>query len=398
MDLDLKVEEKRKPGDVEPPKRKLKIIERIRNFFANPRKRLIFIGAVGLLVIAAFGLGLYFMTHEGKSSGDSTKKAADVEEQLFEAPLDGVKTDIDSSNRYPLAIMVENHTEARPQSGLEKASVIYEAIAEGGITRFMALFGTHEAEKVGPVRSARPYFVDWAHGYNAYYAHVGGNALALDKISSEKILDLDQFKYASLYWRDNSKIVSSEHTVYTSTIKLREKSTELGYTISKNFNIYRFKDDPDPTSTSDTTAVATPITAATVDIDFSSANYKVQYKYDKTTNSYKRYLAGLAHNDAISGNQLNPKNVIVMTVKRTPIVTRINEHGYEMDNIGEGVAKIFINGKVIDGKWKKSSKESREIFYDLTGQEITFNRGQFWISVIPPEGTVTATAEATTSN
>lgn len=395
MDLDLHQEE-RTPGDIEPPKRKLKIGERIRNFFANPKKRLVFIGGVALLVIAAFGLGLYFMTHEGKSSGEKSKKTAEVTNQLFEAPLDGVKTDIDSSNRYPLAIMVENHTEARPQSSLDKASVIYEAIAEGGITRFMALFGTYEAEKVGPVRSARPYFVDWAHGYNAYYAHVGGNALALDKIISDGILDLDQFKYSSLYWRDTSRKVSSEHTMYTSTIKLREKATELGYTASKNFSIYRFKDDAkaDP----DTTVTPTPATAATIDIKFSSANYDVQYKYDKTTNSYKRFLAGLAHNDAISGNQLNPKNVIVMTVKRTAVVTRINEHGYEMDNIGEGAAKIFIDGKEIDGKWKKSSRESREIFYDSTGQEITFNRGQFWISVIPPEGTVTATAEATTSN
>jgi len=323
MDLDLHQEE-RTLGEVEPPKRKLKIVERIRNFFANPKKRLIFIGTIGLLVIAAFGIGLYFMTHEARTSDNANKEAAKVEEQKFEAPLDGVKTDIDSSNRYPLAVMVENHTEARPQSGLEKASVVYEAIAEGGITRFMAIFGTYETEKVGPVRSARPYFVDWAHGYNAYYAHVGGNALALDKIIADGILDLDQFKYSSSYWRDTSRNVSSEHTMYTSTLKLRDQAAKLGYTTSKNFNIYRFKDDPDPTPTptSDTTNIAAPTTAATVDIDFSSANYKVQYKYDKATNSYKRSLAGSAHNDAISGNQLNPKNVIVMTVKRNAVVTR----------------------------------------------------------------------------
>jgi hypothetical protein len=387
MDLNLHQKE-RTPGEVEPPKVKLKLGERIKNFFANPHKRLVFIICIGVVVIAAFGTGLYFMTHEKNSVSENVKKAAEVEEQKFEAPLDGVKTDIDSANRYPLAIMVENHVDARPQSGLTSASVVYEAIAEGGITRFMALFGTNEVEKIGPVRSARPYFVDWAHGYNAYYAHVGGNALALDKITSDNILDLDQFKYSSSYWRDKSKNVSSEHTMYTSTVKLREQAAKLEYTTSKNFTTYRFKDEPETNETA-----LTPLPATTVNVNFSSPSYAVQFKFDPETRSYFRNLSGTAHNDAVTGNQIKPTNIIVMTVNRRSVVTRINEHGYEMDNIGEGTAKIYFDGKEIDGKWKKTSAASREMFYDSTGKEIIFNRGQFWLCVIPPEGSVTATAD-----
>jgi hypothetical protein len=98
-------------------------------------------------------------------------------------------------------------------------------------------------------------------------------------------------------------------------------------------------------------------------------------------------MAGKPHNDKITKEQINPKNIIVMTVKRKPVVTRINETGYLMTTIGSGKAEIYLDGKKIEGTWKKPSESDREMFYDSNGQEITFNRGQFWICVIPPEAT-----------
>ena len=284
------------------------------------------------------------------------------------------------ASRRPLFVMIENSVDARPQSGLNTADVVYEAIAEGGITRFMAIFGTRQAEKVGPVRSARTFFVDWAHGYNAYLAHVGGNMDALDKIKAERTFDLDQFAYPSSYWREYSAGLATEHTMYTNTVKLYDQAAKNNYSTANNFNSYSFKDDPaDKTSLPENQKIT---------VDFSSAQYMVSFDFDKETNSYKRSLAGKAHIDKAAKSQLNPKNIIVMTVQRKAVVTRINEPGYQMDTVGSGKAQIFLDGKVVKGTWKKDSAEDREKFFDEAGTEMIFNRGQFWVSVVPPESTI----------
>ena len=358
--------------------------KRIKDFFANPKKRLIFIISAGIVIIVLVGVGLYFLSHDKTVATKSEdKKEEDViSEVLYPAVLDGVMTDQTSANRHPLAILVENHPDSRPQAGLDKASIVYEAIAEGGITRFLAIFGTYEAEKVGPVRSARTYFVDWAHGYDAYLAHVGGNMDALEKIPRDKILDLDQFRYSSPYWREKNANVATEHTMFTSTTKLREQATKNKYSTANNFNVMKFKEEP-----VDAEKANAP-EKQKISVVFSSAQYNVDFGYDKTTNSYKRSLAGSSHIDRVSKNQLNPKNIIVMTVNRKPTITKINESGWEMTTIGTGNAQIFIDGKIIKGTWKKTSAADRELFYDEAGNEIVFNRGQFWICVIPPDGSV----------
>ncbi|MBM2821184.1 MAG: hypothetical protein HW405_944, partial [Candidatus Berkelbacteria bacterium] len=103
--------------------------------------------------------------------------------------LEGTQTDKTLAGRHPLAIIIENHPAARPQIGLDKASIIYEAITEGGITRFMAIYGPRDADKIGPVRSLRTFFLDWSHEYQAFLAHVGGNIDALDRVPQEGTLD-----------------------------------------------------------------------------------------------------------------------------------------------------------------------------------------------------------------
>lgn len=361
------------------PKKKRPLKARIKQFFANPKKRLIFIiSAISVVILALIGTGFYFLRHENKT--DAPTEAVTEEAPaptLYPAILDGVMTDQASSIRHPLGIMVENHPDARPQSGLDKASVVYEAVAEGGITRFLALFGTYEAEKVGPVRSARTYYVDWAEGYDAYLAHVGGNIDALDKIAADHVLDLDQFRYSTPYWREKNGNVASEHTMYTSTTKLREQASKNKYETANNFTVYKFKDD----------AAATDRPASQkVTVNFSQSTYQAVFQYDQATNSYKRFMAGTAHNDRVTGAQLDPKNIVVMTVARKATVTRINEAGYNMTTEGSGVAKFYIDGKETTGTWKKESKDAREIFYDSAGAEVVFDRGQLWISVIPGDG------------
>ena len=373
-------------------------------FFANPKKRLIFLICSGIILIIIVALGVYAMSREE----DGILKGEEYTERDPECPnvLDGVMTDCETATRHPLAITVENHTRSRPQSGLDKASIVYEAVTEGGITRFLALYSREEAEKVGPVRSARTYFVDWSHGYDAYLAHVGGNMDALDQIQAVNILDLDQFKYPSSYWREKQAGLASEHTMYTSTVKLRKQAKENNYVDTNNFNIYRFKDglkektageeskeegvsDQDTTSSAENTIEEVLPESQKIIVEFSTRKYNVYFDYNKDTNSYKRFMGGSAHKDKVTKEQIDAKNIIVMYVKKNSTMTRINEPGYNMDTQGSGDAKIFFDGKTIEGTWKKPTSTDRELFYDKDGNEITFNRGKFWICVISPGDTVT---------
>jgi hypothetical protein len=364
------------------------------DIFKNKKKRLwLIVTIVALILLAGAGYDYYYLTHkiaptlsQNTTTAPTTPTATAPAVQLYPAVLDGVMTTKDASQAHPLAIIVENQVDSRPQSGLSKASVVYEAIAEGGITRFLAVFGENSADKVGPVRSVRTYFVDWAHGLSAFIAHVGGNMDALDKIQSEHSYDLDQFAYSSPYWREYAAGLATEHTMYTSTTKLRDQATKNGYPTANNFTQYKYKDDPTGAAKD-----ALP-TSQKIKVNFGTdSEYNVVFDYDKTTNSYLRSQAGAPHIDRMTKTQLNPKNVVVMTVKRVPTVTRINEKGYIMTTVGSGAAKIFIDGKEIDGTWKKDSTASRELFYDASGQEITFDRGQLWISIIPAESTSSVT-------
>src|SRR3989344_2402334 len=197
--------------------------------------------------------------------------------------------------RRPLAVMIENHTEARPQSGLSSADVVYEVVAEGGITRFMAGFLCHLSDvQVGPVRSARTYFLDWLSEYDALYAHVGGAnspgpANALGQIIDYKIKDLNQFGIGfPTYWRDYQRLgraVATEHTMYSTIDKLWTAGEKRGWTASdsaglrwdKSFVPWTFKDDQ-PSGTT---------TAINVNFWDGYKDYAVDWKYEASCNCYK---------------------------------------------------------------------------------------------------------------
>ena len=183
-----------------------------------------------ILISVIFGLALgaagyvgykqFFMTEdESATTPLGTKKSPQA---LTTAnPLDGTQVEPSLANRHPLAIVIENPPQARPQIGLDKASIIYEAITEGGITRFLAIFGPRDTSKIGPVRSMRTFFIDWSWEYKAFLGHVGGNIDALDRIPVEGALDLDQFALGEkAYWREIESGKAIEHTMYSNTDKL----------------------------------------------------------------------------------------------------------------------------------------------------------------------------------
>ncbi len=294
--------------------------------------------------------------------------------------------------RRPLAVMIENHTEARPQSGLSNADVVYEAVAEGGITRFMALFYCNLSDiQVGPVRSARTYFIDWLSEYDALYAHVGGAntagpADALSQIIKYGIRDLNQFSIGfPVFWRDYQRLghpVATEHTMYSTTAKLWEVGAKRGWTATdsaglrwdKNFVSWKFKDEKGGGTTAD------------IKVNFweSQPGYDVEWIYDATSNSYKRKNGGSPHMDLDNNTQLSPKVVVVQLEKEA----NAND-GYPGNvhllygTTGSGKALIFQDGSVTEGKWIKVNRLSREKFVDSSGKEIQFNGGQIWIQTVP---------------
>jgi len=301
-------------------------------------------------------------------------------EEKEESKLNGLSYVKSKANRHPIAIMIENHPEARPQVGLDKAQVIYEAEAEGGITRFMALYGAEDANKIGPVRSARTYYVDWDYEYDAFYAHVGGNADALSLIKQLGVKDLDQFTYGTqAYWRENEN-KATEHTMYTDTDKLRNIAKDNGWnTSTSDFSAFKFKND---------IAKEQRPEKQIIHVNFSSDLYNVKWEYDRNENMYKRYMAGELHKDRITNEYLKTKNIIVQYVNRS-LTTNGNESAWIMETVGEGQAIVFFDGKKIDATWKKPTLNDRTRYYDPAGAEIIFDRGNLWYEILPVNAVVT---------
>jgi len=309
--------------------------------------------------------------------------------------------------RHPLAVAIENHTDARPQAGLSSADIVYEALTEGNISRFLAIFANRDVKLVGPVRSARTYFIDWNWEYDGFYAHCGGNEDAMNQIQYEGVKDLDEFWFGSYYWRDNSFGRFAPHNLFTTTEKLWQAARDQGWEIDDSaLESWAFKEEDQktrrpedqektekyssgvgifaPTATPTPTATAVP-PAQTIYINYSgSSYYSTKYVYNPSTNSYDKYdQADNQYKDLNGDVPVSPKNLVVMTVERWYL--NDYENGWAMQTTGSGNAMFFIDGQKIDGRWEKADKKSRTHFFDSAGNKIQFNRGQIWINVVPPD-------------
>lgn len=278
-------------------------------------------------------------------------------------------TDSSLNKKTVTAVMVENSIDARPQSGLSDAGVVFEAVAEGGVTRFMALYQDTAPTNVGPIRSARPYYVQWAMGYGAAYAHVGGSPDALADISSWGVQDMNQFAYGSYYHRISAR--AAPHNVYTGIATLNDLEAKKGYTSS--YTGFARKAD---------TPASTP-TAGTIDLSLSGPTYDPEYVYDAASDSYRRSEAGEPQLDANTGKQLSPKVVVAMVVPMARGALDSSGAYYSDYTVtGSGTAYIFQDGTVTTGQWSKPSNTAGLTFTNDAGQPIAFNRGQTWISAV----------------
>lgn len=278
------------------------------------------------------------------------------------------------NKRQVTGVMIENSPDARPQSGLLEAGIVFEAIAEGGITRFLALYQDTQPGSIGPIRSARPYYLEWALPFDASYAHVGGSPDALAAIKSLGVKDLDQFANASAYQRVNNRY--APHNVYSNITALNTLEQQKGYVGSTFTGLAHKKEAPSP---------APPFKS--IDVSPSSFFYNSHWDYDASTNSYKRSQAGKPHTDEKSGNQIASKTVVVMVMSKGA-----TNDGYHTTygSTGSGRLYVFQDGLLIDGTWQKSSAKEQFKLTDTAGKTIELNPGQSWVTIISSPDQVVA--------
>jgi hypothetical protein len=330
----------------------------------------------GIVLIAAAAITTFFLVYKKPVEKASTVPAAVAPVSvpkpiIYYSPLTGLTVADKLSTTLPVtAIMIENSPDARPQSGIKNSGVVFEAIAEGGITRFMVLYQQEKPQLIGPVRSVRLYDLDWLSAFNASIGHVGGSAEALTEVRGGAYRDIDQFFNAPSYYRSNDRY--APHNVYTTFARLDALNTAKGYTSSTFTGFSRI----------DATPSSTP-TATKISVTISSALFNSTYSYDAKTNTYPRSQAGTPHLDRESG-QIAPSVVIAMRVDETTVL----QDGYreKITTIGSGKATLFQNGTAQDVTWHKTAKSAQLTFTDASGVDVALVRGQTWIVAVPNNG------------
>lgn len=324
------------------------------------------------------------------------------------------------SQQRPALVMLENHPDARPQSGLSAADVVYEAVAEGGITRFMGVFycgAIAAGGKVAPVRSARMYFVNIAAEYNEpIYAHVGGGNCSRDGADGQCTSDKRAWaleELVNLGWRRRGgndfdttldigypvlsrdynrlgpdKTLATEHTMIGSLAAIWEAAKKRGLTGSNDdgtswvggFTPWKFK-DPAPLETRGT------INAISFDFWEGYKDFTVRWEIDTSTDLYQRLTGGQPHLDLENKQQLTASAVIIQFVKEEGPLDGHKHMFYDV--VGKGNALVFQDGNVLEGTWEKKDQESRTLFKDNSGKEISFVRGPMWVEVVPAGNEIT---------
>ena len=277
-------------------------------------------------------------------------------------PLSGICLQAALAKQQIIAVMIDNSPATRPQKGLDKADLVFEAIAEFPYTRFLAFYSLENLpDKIGPVRSARPYFIDWANELDAVYAHCGGSPDALNLLKKNGAKDLNEFYNQQYFYRSWNKV--APHNVFTSAELLNKALADKNwFEDAVSFTTWQFKDDVE---------LATRPESQEINIDFGNKDFAVAWKYNKISNSYARFQAG-------HDTELSTKNLVLMFVD---VIVKDKVGRREVKTIGVGNASVFLDGKTIKAKWQKIDK-GRTIFYDEDGSEIKFNRGASWVEVV----------------
>ncbi len=326
----------------------------------------------GLILLIWFGAGYFSVLGNDGQNSDVVSTAEASDEPLpcpYRRLMDGVcVSSIDFTNPRLVAVMVENSRDAWPLSGLSQASIVYEAPVEGDIPRFLAIYQSDtDAEEVGPVRSARPYYLDWAEEYgNPVYMHVGGSDAALDSIHNRDILDINEMSRGWYFWRSSNR--SAPHNTYTSHDLWQNAIDSYGQNYSAaEFAAWNFLENEPCTNDC----------ISEVSVGFSNVpSYQVTWQYSTSTDQFERY----------QGGQRYAADTVI--IQRVHAVTLDAVGRKRIDTIGSGGTVVFRNGQATQGTWQKTSPSDRTAWLDTLGNPIALQPGKIWIEIVPQSGYV----------
>lgn len=335
-----------------------------------------------LIIIA--GAIFYFLNFSPKKEEIKDK----INDIIEEKPKPTLKIVDESSYTRPIAVMINNHNQARPyHSGLQDAYIVYEAIVEGGITRMMAVFKDQTTARIGSVRSSRHYFLDYALENDAIYVHFGWSPQAENDIRSLGVNNINGL-YDNAFWRDYNLPVNYEHKAVTSIEKINEVINQKGY--RKEYNSKNVLDELSLKYSIDEIHInesEDSVVANNVSIPY-SYYMTSSYTYDATNNYYLRYANGVAHKDYITGEQYHFKNIIIEKVENYTI----DSYGRQsLNNIGTGTGYFITNGYARPITWEKASRSSKTVFKYLDGTPVVVNDGNTFIQIEPISQTTSIT-------
>jgi hypothetical protein len=368
----------------------------------HKNKLLIYIPVILVFLILGY-FGVTFVMNRLQESGPPIIGGPDdngtiVDDRTVMHPLTGVMyTEEDSEawkDHRPIGIMINNHVEARPQWGLGKADLVYEIVAEGGITRYLAFFQTELPEKIGPVRSTREYYLVLVKELgDAMIMHIGWSPQALTAIQTWPVRSLT--RGGAQFDRDQDRLgqgIPTEHTAYVNGPYLRELGDSLGWDGAREYKVYEFKEDSpvemkDPQEFVDEGTVPASLPDITIDFWY-PGDYTARFRYNPDNNTYFKFTgydlndSPIKTIDANNDEQVEIKNLIVQFVTESPIIGD-DKSRLEYELVGSGEGLVFMDGGVTNVTWTKSGRDERTVFYDQDGREVQFNRGKFWISIVP---------------
>ncbi len=292
-------------------------------------------------------------------------------------PLTGVVVEHAQTNKQIYGVMIDEHIDARPQSGIDQAFLVIEAPVEAGIPRLLAFFSADQnIEKIGPVRSARPYFVDWVNELDALYVHVGGSNEALDKISTGVTFDLNEFWHGDQFWRSMDRY--APHNAYTSTDLLGtyvQRKKDAGRTADSLYGVWKFKAE-----------ASSEIVEQNFFINYIAPDYSFGWKFDLSQKKYVRQNDSNESEFTQDKKQILADNIAVV-ITDVSVIDAIGRR--KIRTVGTGEAFVFQDGKQIEAKWSKQSETERLKFLHKDGKEIEMNPGVTWIEVVGDQSQLT---------
>lgn len=338
-------------------------------------------GLIVILIVVVIILAILVGT---KLAGKGEKTNANAEEgnntsQVEESKNTGIKTW--SGNSRSIAVMIDNVGEAKPQTGLNDAAIVYEITVEGGLTRLLAVFKDikDKEETIGPVRSARPVFIDYVLENDSIFVHFGYSKRAEEDIEKLKINNVNGLVTDSAFWRTKEK--KAPHNVLTNIKKVTEYAEKSKYsTTSNQKSVLKYVPEE--------VELENGQIANTVNLPY-TASHKVSFKYNAETKLYERYVNGKVEKDWLSKETRTTKNIIVTLAHN---YTTDEDAGYgrqEIENIGNLEGYYITNGKAIKITCSKSSRNAQTVYKDANGKEIEVNDGNTYIQIVPIDTKVT---------